>query len=301
MYCLFCVVLCIVCVYMCTELLPRGGYPIAVKYIISYHIISYHIISYHIISYIISYHISYHIMSYHIISYHIIPYHIISYHIVSYRIVSYHISYHIISYHISYHIISYHISYHIISYHIILYHTISYRIVSYIISYHIIYHIISYHIMYHIIILFYSIRYVSDVPEFSYLGSHDFSFGNVPTFQRKGTLRPAETPLKLHWSSRRDALHLAHIHILDRSTTHFLPVYRKLIRWNEVTLFSHFHGFIIRLVVSLFLAGDLTTPAKVCGFVLWEEEITSSETRKVLSGQTWQGIHQTWLVARQVW
>ena len=38
MYCLFCVVLCIVCVYMCTELLPTGGYPIAVKYIISHHI-----------------------------------------------------------------------------------------------------------------------------------------------------------------------------------------------------------------------------------------------------------------------
>ena len=36
MYCLFCVVLCIVCVYMCTELLPPGGYPVAVKYIISY-------------------------------------------------------------------------------------------------------------------------------------------------------------------------------------------------------------------------------------------------------------------------
>jgi ABC-type sulfate transport system permease subunit len=35
MYCLFCVVLCIVCVYMCTVLLPLGGYPIAVKYIIS--------------------------------------------------------------------------------------------------------------------------------------------------------------------------------------------------------------------------------------------------------------------------
>jgi len=36
MYCLFRVVLCTVCVYMCTELLPPGGYPIAVKYIISY-------------------------------------------------------------------------------------------------------------------------------------------------------------------------------------------------------------------------------------------------------------------------
>jgi len=47
MYCLFCVVFCIVFVYMCTELLPPGGYPIAVKYVISYHIISYHIISYH--------------------------------------------------------------------------------------------------------------------------------------------------------------------------------------------------------------------------------------------------------------
>ena len=36
MYCLFYVVLCIVFMYMCTELLPPGGYPIAVKYIISY-------------------------------------------------------------------------------------------------------------------------------------------------------------------------------------------------------------------------------------------------------------------------
>jgi hypothetical protein len=36
-YCLFCVILCSVCVYMCTELLPPGGYPIAIKYIISYH------------------------------------------------------------------------------------------------------------------------------------------------------------------------------------------------------------------------------------------------------------------------
>jgi hypothetical protein len=42
----FCVVVCIVCfvsfsvlfVCMCTELLPPGGYPIAVKYIISLHI-----------------------------------------------------------------------------------------------------------------------------------------------------------------------------------------------------------------------------------------------------------------------
>ena len=33
MYCLFCDVPCIVCVYMCTEQLPPGGYPIAVKYI----------------------------------------------------------------------------------------------------------------------------------------------------------------------------------------------------------------------------------------------------------------------------
>jgi len=38
MYCLFCVVLCIFCVYMCTVRIPPGGYPIAVKYIISYHI-----------------------------------------------------------------------------------------------------------------------------------------------------------------------------------------------------------------------------------------------------------------------
>jgi len=38
MYRFFCDVFCIVCVYMCTELLPPGGYPIAVnKYIISYH------------------------------------------------------------------------------------------------------------------------------------------------------------------------------------------------------------------------------------------------------------------------
>jgi len=40
-YCLFCVVLCIVCVYMCTEILPPGGYPIAVKYIISYNFSKY--------------------------------------------------------------------------------------------------------------------------------------------------------------------------------------------------------------------------------------------------------------------
>jgi len=39
MYCLFCEVPCIVCVYLCTEQLPPGGYPIAVnKYIISYRI-----------------------------------------------------------------------------------------------------------------------------------------------------------------------------------------------------------------------------------------------------------------------
>jgi hypothetical protein len=95
----FCVVLCIVhfvsfsvlfvLLYMCTELLPRGGYSIAVKYIISYHIL------HHIISYIISYHI-YHIN--HIILHHILylttPYYIISY------MISYHISYHIVSYHI---------------------------------------------------------------------------------------------------------------------------------------------------------------------------------------------------------
>jgi hypothetical protein len=36
MYCLFCDFPCIVCVYMCTEQLPPGGYPIAVKFIISY-------------------------------------------------------------------------------------------------------------------------------------------------------------------------------------------------------------------------------------------------------------------------
>jgi len=88
MYCLFCVALCIVCVYMGTELLPPGDYPIAVKYI--YHII-YHI--YHHISYHISHHI------YHII-YHIS--YVISYHII-YIIYIYHMSYHIISYHISYH------------------------------------------------------------------------------------------------------------------------------------------------------------------------------------------------------
>jgi hypothetical protein len=37
MYCLFCDVPCIVCMYMFTEQLPPGGYSIAVKYI-SYHI-----------------------------------------------------------------------------------------------------------------------------------------------------------------------------------------------------------------------------------------------------------------------
>jgi hypothetical protein len=34
-WCLFCDVPCTVCVYMCTEQLPPGGYPNAVKYIIS--------------------------------------------------------------------------------------------------------------------------------------------------------------------------------------------------------------------------------------------------------------------------
>ena len=38
MHCLFCDVPCIVCVYMCAEQLPPGGYPIAVKYIISYQV-----------------------------------------------------------------------------------------------------------------------------------------------------------------------------------------------------------------------------------------------------------------------
>jgi len=89
-YCLFCVVPCIVCVYMCTVLLPPGGYPIAVKYISyrMYHIYIYHILSYHII-YIISYHTTPHHITSYTISY--IPYHI-SYHI--YHIISYIISYH---------------------------------------------------------------------------------------------------------------------------------------------------------------------------------------------------------------
>jgi hypothetical protein len=37
MYRLFCDVPCVVCVYMCTEQLPPGAYPIAVKYEV-YHI-----------------------------------------------------------------------------------------------------------------------------------------------------------------------------------------------------------------------------------------------------------------------
>ena len=49
-----------------SDILP-GGYPIAVKYIISYHITSHHITSRHVTSH----HISYHIISHHII-YHII-------------------------------------------------------------------------------------------------------------------------------------------------------------------------------------------------------------------------------------
>jgi len=38
LYCLFCDVPCIVCVYVCTEQLPPGGYPIAIKYISYMHI-----------------------------------------------------------------------------------------------------------------------------------------------------------------------------------------------------------------------------------------------------------------------
>jgi hypothetical protein len=56
MYCLFWVVLSIVCVYMCTELLPPGGYPIAVKYILYISYIIYRNI-YLIILYIITYRI----------------------------------------------------------------------------------------------------------------------------------------------------------------------------------------------------------------------------------------------------
>jgi hypothetical protein len=115
-YCLFCVVLSIVCVYMCTVLPPPGGYPIAVNKCIIYHII-YNTIYHIIISYIITYHISHQIVSYHVISYRII-YHIIYriYRIISiYHIyLSYIVSYHIISDNISY-IISCHIPY--ISYH----------------------------------------------------------------------------------------------------------------------------------------------------------------------------------------
>ena len=79
LYVLFVLCRSLYCLYVnvyCSLLLPLGGHPIAVKYIISY--IIYHIVSYHIISY----HIIYHIISYHIISYHIISYHIISYHII---------------------------------------------------------------------------------------------------------------------------------------------------------------------------------------------------------------------------
>ena len=57
---LYFVVLCTVCVSMCTVLLLPGVNPIAINKYISYHII-YHIISYHIIPY--------HIMSRHIMSY----------------------------------------------------------------------------------------------------------------------------------------------------------------------------------------------------------------------------------------
>jgi hypothetical protein len=46
-YCLFCDVPCIVCVYMCTEQLPPGGYPIAVKYIISHIIFHFLCIEFH--------------------------------------------------------------------------------------------------------------------------------------------------------------------------------------------------------------------------------------------------------------
>jgi len=39
LFCVDRVVLCTVCVSMCTVLLPPGVYPIAVKYIISYHML----------------------------------------------------------------------------------------------------------------------------------------------------------------------------------------------------------------------------------------------------------------------
>jgi len=47
MYSLFCVVLCIVCVYMRTVVLPPGGYQIAVKYILSLYYYYYHYYHHH--------------------------------------------------------------------------------------------------------------------------------------------------------------------------------------------------------------------------------------------------------------
>jgi len=45
MYCLFCVVLRILCVHMCTVLLSLGGYPVAAKYIIYHnHILSHNFV-----------------------------------------------------------------------------------------------------------------------------------------------------------------------------------------------------------------------------------------------------------------
>jgi len=92
-----CVVLCIVCVYMCTVLLPLGVKAIAVNKYIIYHII------YHIISYIISYHI----ISYHVMSCHVTSRHVMSCHVMSRRVVSCHVIYHVMSCHIIYYIIIY--------------------------------------------------------------------------------------------------------------------------------------------------------------------------------------------------
>jgi hypothetical protein len=171
---------------MCTVLLPPGGYPIAVKYIISYHI-SYHIISYTFICGAATQRVSWPPHSWGFIDHTqrrttvgTTPLDEWSAHrrdlfLTTHNTTNIHaplgfeptisagersqtytldraatgtgISY-IVSYHISYHIIYRIISY--IIYHII--YIISYIIISYHISYHIIYHhIISYIISYHTI------------------------------------------------------------------------------------------------------------------------------------------------------
>jgi hypothetical protein len=126
-----------------------------------------------------------------------------------------------------------------------------------------------------------------------------FHFENTDVSGGKRTLRPVETSVKTSpLVAERCPIRGIYSHSwLQQNTFSF-----RLLETDPLKR-SHFvfpFPWIYYLPGSFpFFGGrrDLTAPSNVCGFVLWEEEITSSETRKVLLGQTLQEIHQIWFVA----